>query len=126
MKKTNIFLAFLLMAITLNAQVAQQHQPPPSNNFPYTRGMFVDCTNEIVVDMKNGNPIGAFDELKTYIRENFIGYIALYDLDHNLIVGKPVLEMYLKQMITGLKFEFPQLRIESLEKSLTILSGPEN
>ena len=111
MKKTNIFLAFLLMAITLNAQIAQQHQPPPSNNFPYTRGMLVDCTNEIVVDMKNGNPLGAFDELKTYIRENFIGYIALYDLDHNLIVGKPVLEMYLKQMITGLKFEFPQLRI---------------
>lgn len=102
---------FLVTTYTLNAQVAQQHQPPPGNNFPYTRGMFVDCTNDIIFDMKNGNTLGAFDELKTYIRENYIGYIALYDLDHNQIIGKPVLENYLRQMINQLNIEFPLLRI---------------
>jgi hypothetical protein len=111
MKKTYILLLLLLMTLSISAQIAQQHQPPPTNNYPYTRGMFVDCTNEIITDMRNGNPLAAFDELKTYIRENFIEYIALYDLDRNLIIGKPVLEQYLKQMIIALKIEFPQLRI---------------
>lgn len=116
MKKIFSIIILMTMAVTARSQSAQQHQPPPSNNFPFTRGMFVDCTDQIILDMKNGNPTGAFDELRTYIKENYIGYIALYDLDQNKVIGNALLENHLKEMIILLKAEFPQLQIGFIGK----------
>ena len=68
MKSIYTTLILLIIASSNFAQTALQHQAPPTNNFPYTRGMFVDCTDDIIRDIKNGNSY-SLDVFKTYIRE---------------------------------------------------------
>lgn len=116
MKPLYSLLYLLFIAFTTNAQTAQQHQAPPVNNYPYSRGMFVDCTDDIIRDIKNGNPLGSLDELKTYIRENFITYISLYDLDQGKVIGNAGMEPALKIFVLQLKKEFPQLKIGIIGK----------
>ncbi len=111
MKLIYTLLLAVFTALQINAQTAQQHQAPPTNNFPYTRAMFVDCTDDIVADIRNGNPLASLDELKTYIRENFIGMISLYDLDHGKVIGNPALEPSFRIFLRELRHDFPQLKI---------------
>ena len=110
MKSIYTTLILLIIATSNFAQTALQHQAPPTNNFPYTRGMFVDCTDDIIRDIRNGNSY-SLDVLKTYIRENFINYIAVYDLDHGKVIGNPTMEPAFKVFLTKLKKEFPTLQI---------------
>ncbi len=111
MKKISISIIYLLLAITSLAQLPQQHQAPPINNTPFCRGMFVDCMNEIVSDYKSGSPLALFAALKIYIQENYIGYVALSDLDLGRVIGNNSMEPSLKKILTELRISFPQLKI---------------
>ena len=112
--KSNLY--FLLIAFILNSysafsQQAHQHQAPPTNNGSFTRGMFVDCMNEIITDVRNGNPLAQYDQLKTYINDNYISFIELSDLDHNKVIGNPTLEKTFRKILLDLKNTFPNLKI---------------
>lgn len=111
MKKLSITIIYLFLVITSFSQSPQQHQAPPLNNIPFTRGMFVDCMDEIVSDYKNGSPLALFDALKTYIQENYISYIALCDLDQGKVIGNNSMEASLKKILTELRISFPQIKI---------------
>lgn len=106
-----IITMMLLSAVTCFGQAAHQHQAPPTNNYPFSRGLFVDCMNEIVSDYKNGSPLAAYQELKIYIQDNFITYIALCDLDHGKVIGNSSMEPSLKRILTDLRTTFPSLKI---------------
>ena len=116
-----------LMIITFSfSQTAQQHQPPPINNYPYSRGMFVDCTDDIIRDITHGNQLASMDNLKTFIRENYIDYVALYDLDQGKVIGNSNMESGLKNFLLQLKNQFPQLKIGIVGKKYNYTTRTKN
>ena len=112
--KSNLHLfliALILISYSAFSQQAHQHQAPPINSGSFSRGMFVDCMNEIIADVRNGSPLAQYDQLKTYIRDNYISFIELSDLDHNKVIGNPALEKVLRKILLDLKNTFPHLKI---------------
>ncbi len=124
-QKLTLLLLILLINLSLKAQNtgAHQHEPPPASNFPFTRGMYIDCSNDIISDIKNGNPLGLFADLKMYIRDNYIGYIALYGLDHSAVIGNPQLEPSLRYFLSNLRQNFPDIKIGAIGSSDGFFTG---
>jgi hypothetical protein len=89
-----ILTALILNPVNSLAQSTAYGTPeaPPSQapysgyTYGFTRGLYIDCADEIIQDMANGNSLGLEAELKDYITTNFINYIALFSLDNNRVV----------------------------------------
>jgi hypothetical protein len=111
------FIAFtgcFLIIIHLQAQSIQSHQsqPPPNNpGYPFVRGMYVDCTSDIITDISNGNPLGLEQELTNYISNNSIGYIILRNLENSNVFGDPNLENALRTLMHILRVSIPGIKI---------------
>lgn len=111
MKKT-LTLYFTLLAALSYGQNTGAHQPeaPPQNIGPFVRAMFVDCSNEIILDLVNHNALGKYDQLKDFIRTNFIGTIILQGLEQG-VFGNSQQEAQLRYMLADLHTNFPDIKI---------------
>ena len=113
--KSFIVISFLVLwNLHSIAQLNQPHQPqsPPLNpGYPFTRGMFIDCADEIIKEISNGNTNKLQLELNNYIRKNYISYIVLCGLEHSNIFGNPLMEPALCSFISRTRTTFPGIQI---------------
>ncbi len=104
----------LIVQLQSKAQFSQSHQsqPPPNNpGYPFVRGMYVDCSNDIITDISNGNPLGLELDLTNYILNNSIGYIILSNLENSNVFGDPNLENALRSLMHVLRASVPGIKI---------------
>lgn len=110
-----ILITFLLNWNLLSvAQLTKphQHQSPPQNpGYPFTRGMFVDCSEKIIYEISTGNTNSLQLELNNYIRKNYISYIILCGLEHSNIFGNPSMEVALGTFMSRTRTAFPGIQI---------------
>ena len=99
---TFIFSLIFLTGSISNAQtLSHQSAPPPVNpGYPFLRGMYVDCADDIVIDIANQNPLGLEQDLLDYISHNYIGYIILCGLENSPVFGNAFLETALRTLIS--------------------------
>jgi hypothetical protein len=121
---------FLLIAITadLRAQFTLPHQsqrPPVNPGYPFIRGMFIDCTGDILIDMLNGNALGLKKELNNFIRNNHITYIVLGGLEQGNVFGNISMEKALRRFLLNTRRQFPgiQIGISGTEENITGTTG---
>ena len=110
----SILMISLLSSVNLTAQLSPSHrsEAPPINSYNnFQRGMYVDCSAEIITDIANGNPLGLSQQLSDYILNNYIGYIILCDLENANVFNTPVLENALRTFIVNTKNSFPGIQI---------------
>lgn len=116
MKKKYFYIVItflLLLTIQLLGQQTLSHQnqsPTVNPDYPFTRGMNVDCADKILIDISNGNNL-KFLQLNEYIRKNYIKYIVLSGLEHSNIFGNPSMEAVLKSFIYKVRITFPGIKI---------------
>lgn len=117
MKKIKLSILCLLTASLLtnaNAQLTQSHQSqsPPVNPFhSFTRGMYIDCTDDILNDITSGNSLGLKQNLFDYIQNNYTGYIILTGLEYSNVFGNPTLESALRNLLIDTRTQFPGIQI---------------
>jgi hypothetical protein len=114
MKTYFLFAAFILFMFSnpLSAQLPHTFQPPPVNpGGNFTRSLIVDCFDEIITDITNGNPSGLEHELFNYIQKNYIGYIILSGLEHLNIFGNSIKEKSLREFLIHARDSIPGLKI---------------
>ena len=115
MKKsyTLFTIAFILLFnLTSTAQFPHvAHLPPLNPGYPFIRGMIVDCADDIIRDISNGNALNLEQELSDYIRKNFIGYIILSGLEHAGVFGNPTQEAALRIFMRKTRISFPGIQI---------------
>ncbi|MEN9522680.1 MAG: Secretion system C-terminal sorting domain [Bacteroidota bacterium] len=107
-----------MISTNLKAQNTAAHtvQAPPATSF--TRGVFVDCANEIIVDMSAGNQTKK-NNLIAYLNQNSIKYIALFKLDNNNVIGNATLEPFLRTFIGDVRAAVPGIQIGAIGSSKT-------
>jgi len=122
-----IALQLLLSNFQLKAQLPHTSQSPPVNpGYPFTRSLNVDCADEIISDMANGNLLNLEQELFNYVRNNFIGYIILSGMEHSNVFGNPQLENALSNFMIHARDSFPgiQIGIGGSDAGIFQSSGP--
>ncbi len=103
-----------IIQLESKAQYIQSHQsqPPPTNpGYPFVRGMYLDCSKDIITDIANGNTLGLEQELRNYISNNSIGYIIFCDLENANVFGDPILENALRSLMRALRASVPGIKI---------------
>ncbi|MEO8211021.1 MAG: hypothetical protein ABI840_10700 [bacterium] len=114
MKTNFLFTAILLSMIikTTNAQLPHTSQPPPVNpGGVFMRSMIVDCTDDIISDISNGNVLQLEQGLFKYMRDNYIGYIILSGLEHANVFGNMPMENALYLFLIHARDSFPKIKI---------------
>ena len=109
-----IILLLVIFQFQLKAQSGQAHQsqsPPINPGYPFVRGMFVDCANDIISDISNGSTLGLYQDLADYISNNSISYIILSNLENSNVFGDPVLENALRSFMHAMRTSFPGIKI---------------
>ena len=102
----------LLMIVSVNAQLSHQsHQPPVNPGYPFVRGLYIDCADEIINDIANDNVLNLRQELYDYIRKNYVGYIILCGLEQAGIFGNLRLENALRKFLLHTRYSFPGIQI---------------
>lgn len=104
--------------------------PPPSQanyhgwDYGFKRGLYVDCANDIIQDMKNGN-FASEVNLQNYVNTNFIDQIVLFGLDNNIVVGNPSLEPTLRTFLTDMRAMFPGINIGAAASATGFLNSTD-
>lgn len=115
MKKIYYLLMFMfILKHTSFGQLTLPHQsqsPPLNGTSAISRGMYVDCADEIVNDICNGNSLGLQAQLTNYISNNFIDYIVLCGLENANVFGNPNKEFCLRTLIANLRSSVSGIKI---------------
>ena len=104
--------------------------PPPSQanyngwSYGFKRGLYVDCANDLIQDMKNGN-FASEVNLQNYVNTNFIDQIVLFGLDNNIVVGNPSLEPILRTFLTDMRAMFPGINIGAAASATGFLNNTD-
>ena len=105
------FLPWNLHSFAQQTYSHQSQRPPLNPGYPFTRGMYVDCADEIIHEISNGDVLTLQRELNDYIRNNYIRYIILCGLEHSNIFGNPSLEAALRSFMNKTRTTFPGIQI---------------
>lgn len=116
MKKLLILPLYLCTLIAFAQNTAPHtHEGPPArwqtSYGDFLRGMYVDCADEIITDIINGNQNNLAADLITFIGDNKIGYIDLYSIDNSSMLGDPAVVPVIRNFIYQLRSNFPTLQI---------------
>ncbi len=113
--RTYIFFSLLiLMSFRSTGQQTLSHQsqsPPINPGYTFTRGIFVDCAEDIIIDISNRNLLGLEQGLIDYLRANYISYIILRGLDQSSVFNRHSLLRALRLLMTDLKQAIPGIKI---------------
>jgi hypothetical protein len=113
----NYFLIISLIAFvnlesqSQNIQAHQIEAPPINPGGNFSRGIYVDCSDDIVHDISIGNPNGLEAELISYLQNNFIDYAILCGLENSFVFGNPVLENSLRRLLEDMRSAIPGIKI---------------
>ncbi len=116
--KTTLLLLFVMTTTMLQAQNSGPHQPaaPPVNpTGSFNRGMFIDCSDQLIDDLINQEQLGLRQELINYIQTNYITYVAMDGLQS--VIGNPFKEQFLKRLLNDLHRTFPDLLISAVVRN---------
>lgn len=107
-----LFLSHCFLLSTAQQTLPHSHEMPPQHTpFVFKRGMMIDCADEIIRDVANGNNNQLKQELIDFIQQNSISYIAMKGLDNSAIFGDPFLENGLRELLRDLHSSCPLLQI---------------
>ena len=99
---------------SVQAQPSFPHQPSPPPVNPYhrfERGLYIDCTGDIIHDMVNGNALGLDQQLTNYLLDNYISTVILCDLENSGLFDDAIQAATLKRFIENLRLSFPGISV---------------
>lgn len=127
-----VFLLTFFLSSQLLAQSRACFTPtaPPTQasyngwSYGFKRGLYVDCVNDLIQDMKNGN-FSSEQALQNYVSANFIDQLVLFGLDNSVVVGNPNLEPTLKLFLSDMRAMFPGIQLGAAASSKNFLNDTD-